>query len=370
VVSKFINWLFLALYSILGSRFVIQLVDPKAPGALSGDAAPMPIWNTVGSLHGQLDGLYRFTDLVMLPVKSVLTSQPTWACSWFPQCSGTQLAALIQKTTLSVAFLPWPAWWKEAAPAALLPGVLNWTPLVTLMLIVLLKPVVFWLFGLVKNWIWNLWIEMAFTQKKQKVYQEELQKRAQDLVKLNVDYKNLSKEASQLKNTVVTDDLTKVYNKRFFIECIKTEFQRAKTRRVPLALVMMDIDHFKKLNDTYGHIMGDVVLKAVAKCIKELTPKDCFTCRFGGEEFSCVMPAKSLQDAIDFAERVRLAVQALRFKEDPNLVVTVSQGVCRADFLKEDAQKLENFEAFVKLADDELYRSKLNGRNQTNSQEV
>ena len=211
---------------------------------------------------------------------------------------------------------------------------------------------------------------MSFTKKKQEVYQEELQKRAHDLVKLNVDYKNLSKQASQLKNTVVTDDLTKVYNKRFFIECIKTEFQRSKTRRTPLALVMMDIDHFKKLNDTYGHVMGDIVLKEVAKTVKDLTPKDCFTCRFGGEEFSCVMPGFTTEAANEFAEKVRVGIQALRFKEDPNLEVTVSQGLCRSDFVKNEAQAIQEFSDFIKLADDELYRSKLNGRNQSNTKEI
>jgi diguanylate cyclase (GGDEF)-like protein len=166
-----------------------------------------------------------------------------------------------------------------------------------------------------------------------------------------------------LAHSVITDELTKVYNKRFFLSKIEHEFKTAREKKALLAISMVDIDHFKKLNDTYGHLLGDKVLQAVAQVAKRGTPGDCFCCRFGGEEFAIIMPAKKLEDVVQVVSTIHRNLPLLRFEEDPDLRTAASFGVCIVDFKNPAAQELKSFEEFIKLADDELYRAKLNGRN-------
>ncbi len=222
----------------------------------------------------------------------------------------------------------------------------------------------------IKNLVWNLIIEMSFSKKKQQVYQSKLEERAADLMKLKVEYRNLSKEASQLATSVVTDELTGLYNKRFFLQKIDEEFKKAKESKAIFSIVMMDIDHFKKLNDTYGHLMGDKVLKDVAGVVKDATPKDCFACRFGGEEFAVIMPSKGHDQAMGIVTPAHVAIPELKYTEDPNLVVTISMGMVNINFASPAAQDMVNYEDALKLSDDELYRAKLNGRNRIEANQV
>lgn len=221
-----------------------------------------------------------------------------------------------------------------------------------------------------KNLIWTVLIEFSFTKRKEATYQEALGKRAADLMKLKVEYKNLSKEANILAQSVITDELTKVYNKRFFIEKMTFEFKMAKEKKNVLAMCMVDIDHFKKLNDNYGHLLGDKVLKAVAQVAKGSTPAGCFCCRFGGEEFAIIMPGKSLAEATQIISKIHQSLPLLRFDDDANLRTAASFGLCIADFSSPQAQNLKSFEDLIKVADDLLYKAKLNGRNRIETEQL
>src|SRR5205085_2944724 len=107
----------------------------------------------------------------------------------------------------------------------------------------------------------------------------------------------------------------------------------------------------------------DKVLKAVAQVAKKGTPGDCFCCRFGGEEFAIIMPGKDQDTAMNIISQVHRNLPLLRFEEDPSLRVTSSFGMMTVDFKSPQADSINVLEDIIKLADDELYRAKLNGRN-------
>ncbi|MEW6515979.1 MAG: diguanylate cyclase [candidate division FCPU426 bacterium] len=158
----------------------------------------------------------------------------------------------------------------------------------------------------------------------------------------------------------ITDAMTKLYLKRYFQLRLDDEIKRAERYHNKLTLLMSDIDHFKNINDTYGHTKGDEVLIAVAKAIKENFRDVDVPARYGGEEFSVIMPEVSKEEAVIPAERLRKAVEAIPFVlNGENVQVTISIGL--AEYHKDAQTPLQLIEA----ADAALYRSKENGRNQT-----
>lgn len=168
----------------------------------------------------------------------------------------------------------------------------------------------------------------------------------------------LRDEIDRLRLLANTDELTRIFNRRAFDETLSNHF--SKEDRTTLALVVLDIDHFKKINDTYGHAGGDRVLKMVADCLKSSMRQDAFVARTGGEEFAIVLRKTGLQDAKKAAERVRAAIESLELTTKSvnggALKVTASVGVCMADMV-------ETPQALYELADQALYRSKNGGRN-------
>jgi diguanylate cyclase (GGDEF)-like protein len=154
-----------------------------------------------------------------------------------------------------------------------------------------------------------------------------------------------------------------VYNKRFFVQKMTEEIDKAIKSRGLLALVMMDIDHFKKFNDTYGHLLGDKVLIKVAEAAKSHTPRGSYCCRYGGEEFGVIMPAKTFEEAQFICDAIRNAVPEVRLEEDPNIRVHISQGLVILDYSNPATTAVSKYLDVVKLADDELYRAKEEGRN-------
>jgi two-component system cell cycle response regulator len=154
------------------------------------------------------------------------------------------------------------------------------------------------------------------------------------------------------------DGLTQIFNKRYFLETIERELARSQRYRRELSLVMFDIDHFKKVNDTFGHLAGDYVLKHLAQAVKtRIRREDCFA-RYGGEEFSIVLPEIDGLNAKPFAEKIRQLVEATEFRfENTAMPVTISMGVATMDAESVDAQ------ALVKRADERLYEAKSSGRN-------
>jgi two-component system cell cycle response regulator len=165
------------------------------------------------------------------------------------------------------------------------------------------------------------------------------------------------------------DGLTGIYNRRYFIEKIGTELSYARRHRVPLTLILFDIDHFKKVNDTYGHQSGDRVLSTVANAFKGNIRKEDVFARYGGEEFVIIAQGIDFQGGRAYGERVRFLVA---YKSIPaadgsgaTIKVTVSVG---AATVHPDA--VVDSSKLIAVADKNLYRAKENGRNQVVASEV
>jgi two-component system, cell cycle response regulator len=159
-----------------------------------------------------------------------------------------------------------------------------------------------------------------------------------------------------------TDGLTKAYNKRYFNESLENEVKKSKVMGKPLTLIIFDLDHFKKLNDNYGHDAGDYVLKELAKVIKEngIRQGDILA-RYGGEEFCILLPNTNLKQGFEIAERLRRMVEKHQFIYDgKRLPVTASIGV--ADY----RQGINTGTDLFRRADQAVYKSKEGGRNQVN----
>jgi two-component system cell cycle response regulator len=154
------------------------------------------------------------------------------------------------------------------------------------------------------------------------------------------------------------DGLTQIFNKRYFLETLEREIARSHRYRRELSLVMFDIDHFKKINDSFGHLAGDYALKHLAQTVKtRIRREDCFA-RYGGEEFSIVLPEIDGLNSKPFAEKIRQLVEATEFKfENTSMPITISMGVATLDMDSTDPQ------ALIKRADERLYEAKSSGRN-------
>ena len=168
-------------------------------------------------------------------------------------------------------------------------------------------------------------------------------------------------ETARLYELATVDGLTKLYIRRHFEQRLHEELRRAERYGTVLSLMIMDIDHFKKFNDTYGHQTGDEVIKVVAKTIKASVREEDVPARYGGEEMLVLMPETDTEGAHKMAERVREAIQAVDLP-GPNgetLHVTVSVGVATWPLHAEDP------DALIEVADKALYQSKQGGRNRT-----
>lgn len=354
--QKIKRFVFTALFLLLWARFILLIGDPTAAVIPVSSGEAYPIYS---DWREAIEWVYRITGYIVTPLYNIYYATlgnmiPT--NPWFPVIDTATLRELIN-TNESLQTL------RNDNLMRALRGSIAWMPLIAMVILQIIDSTMDKVIDFLKNLIWNVLIEFSFTKKKQKVYQEKLEERAADLLKMKIEYRNLSKEANQLAETVIKDELTGLYNKRFFIQRVTDEFNEAKSGQTIFSIVMVDIDHFKKLNDTYGHLMGDKVLKEVAKVLLKGAPKGTYPCRFGGEEFSIIMPGKGPEDAYRIAEAIHTAIPALRYEEDPELVVTISMGLLTVNFAKPEAQELTGFEDAIELADQELYRAKLDGRN-------
>jgi diguanylate cyclase (GGDEF)-like protein len=166
----------------------------------------------------------------------------------------------------------------------------------------------------------------------------------------------------EIYSLMVTDALTLASTKRFFLETLEREIVRAQRHGRPLSLVMFDIDHFKKVNDTHSHLAGDEVLRDLGATIRaQVRAEECFA-RYGGEEFALVLPETAREGAVTVAEKFRAAVETHRFSfEGVVIPVTISLGVA------ELGPEMKMPQQLMKAADDKLYESKRSGRNRVSS---
>ncbi len=162
----------------------------------------------------------------------------------------------------------------------------------------------------------------------------------------------------EIYQLTIVDGLTQTHNKRYFLEFLEREMGRCHRYNRALSLMMFDIDHFKKINDTNGHLAGDYVLRELAHLVKSRVRKEeCFA-RYGGEEFAIVMPEAGGENARRFAEKIRKMCEDHRFSfESKEIAVTVSIGV--SDMTGDMTEPLQ----FIKGADANLYKAKKTGRN-------
>lgn len=176
----------------------------------------------------------------------------------------------------------------------------------------------------------------------------------------NILWLKLKDANRQLQELSFIDPLTSLFNRRFLMENLSKLFSQGFRYNIPLSLIMIDLDHFKKINDTFGHLIGDQFLKELGLLLKNSMRQSDFAARFGGEEFILVLPFTSLNGAMILSERIRKQVQTLSLPQLPKSI-TISIGIA---MLREGdtPQKLIN------RADQALYTAKANGRNQVVSE--
>lgn len=165
----------------------------------------------------------------------------------------------------------------------------------------------------------------------------------------------IGQKVNELQRHIYTDGLTKLSNRRYFDERFAREFVYARQHNRPLSLLVVDIDHFKKFNDQFGHKIGDEVLKTVAHNLAKSCRKTYFPCRYGGEEFAVIVPDTEIDNAEKLAQRIR---EAIELDNSLNHLITVSIGIA---CLKDDSY--HSTVALFESADAALYSAKKNGRN-------
>ncbi|GAB4563589.1 MAG: GGDEF domain-containing protein [Haliangiales bacterium] len=162
----------------------------------------------------------------------------------------------------------------------------------------------------------------------------------------------------EIYRMTIIDGLTGVHNKRYFLEFLEREIARCARHQRPLSLLMFDIDHFKSINDTHGHLTGDYVLKEMSRRLRERIRKEELMARYGGEEFAVVLPETDHVGSMNFAEQIRQLVNSEPFEyEGDSFQVTISVGVHTLYGQSMDPS------AFIKQADENLYAAKRSGRN-------
>lgn len=166
------------------------------------------------------------------------------------------------------------------------------------------------------------------------------------------------REIESLSDLVITDPLTRLYNYRHLLRVIEQELERTRRNGQPTALIMLDLDHFKQVNDNWGHEVGNRVLCHVAELIRNQLRKIDIACRYGGEEFSLILPGTALPRAVNAANRLRETIaETPLLVEDEPLFVTASMGVAVYE-----RHSTESPESFIRQADARLYEAKHEGR--------
>lgn len=206
---------------------------------------------------------------------------------------------------------------------------------------------------------------VAIAAAESEAYPERVEKTFEMIARqanIVLDYARLYERTKRLS---ITDGLTKLYNHRFFQDALKREFTRSQRHQTPLSLALLDIDHFKRFNDTYGHQQGDIVLQELARTLRGQVRSLDVVARYGGEEFAVIMPEAPPEVALRVAERLRAAVEGHPVAgPDAPLRVTISLGIASAPH-----RELTTAAGLIAAADRALYRAKERGRNRVATHE-
>ncbi len=184
---------------------------------------------------------------------------------------------------------------------------------------------------------------------------QELIARSGNLIKLKKLFDKVLSQQERLKDLAMTDQLTGLYNRHFLTQMAPKRLAEARRHKLDLSVMVVDIDHFKKINDNYGHEKGDLVLKAVATLLKARCREEDFAIRLGGEEFLILLYQCSLEGAKDKAESLRLALEKLK---PESIDVTASFGITSLE-----KGSFKDFSELFNAADKALYEAKSTGRN-------
>ena len=172
----------------------------------------------------------------------------------------------------------------------------------------------------------------------------------------------LSLASLQLRETLreqsIRDPLTRLFNRRFLEESLERELQLATRKKHPIAILFLDLDHFKRFNDTFGHDAGDMVLQSLADLLRSSFRTTDICCRFGGEEFAIIMPESSAQEAAVRANALRSKVKSLRLQYKQQNLGSLSMSAGVAAF----PEHASTGDDLLKIADQCLYESKARGR--------
>ncbi|KEA65754.1 diguanylate cyclase (GGDEF domain) with PAS/PAC sensor [Marinobacterium lacunae] len=225
-----------------------------------------------------------------------------------------------------------------------------------------------------RPWLFNFKPNRPFTGKAAQMYQNvtlipltspdgevhQIGILVYDMTDAAMSHLDLEAANQELARLSRTDRLTGLSNRGYWEECLEHEYDRFLRNHRSSSLIMLDIDHFKKINDTYGHQAGDQVIRSLAQLIKEHIRSTDSAGRYGGEEFGILLPDTSDSHAEVLAERLRRAAQdALIYYGDETIRFTLSLGI--AESQPDDS----HHESWIKRADEALYKSKQGGRNQT-----
>jgi len=187
----------------------------------------------------------------------------------------------------------------------------------------------------------------------------ELLTRVNIQLRLKQLYEALQEKNRQLQKLANRDGLTDLYNHRYFHEQLSKDFLRAQRYHESLSCILLDIDYFKKFNDTYGHQTGDIVLRDLGQVIKDSIRDSDFAARYGGEEFAIVLYHTDGPAALQVAERLRQMVEHCDVRDRDNVLhVTISLGIATFPH-----QQIRYYKQIVECADKALYKAKRNGRN-------
>jgi two-component system, cell cycle response regulator len=171
--------------------------------------------------------------------------------------------------------------------------------------------------------------------------------------------KRLRTEVHELSSMVRTDELTGLYNFRYFTQAVELEMERTRRSGQPTLLIMMDLDHFKDINDAHGHEVGNLALRYIATIIRNTIRRLDIPCRYGGEEFALILPDTDLNSGVGFAKRLRLIIESSRIEiKGISIKITASFGVDVFE-KNEDSQPKQ----FIDRVDAFLYQAKSMGRN-------
>lgn len=211
-----------------------------------------------------------------------------------------------------------------------------------------------------RKFIHELFGVLRVAQESEARYQE-LENRMLNIQRENLDLTVKNRLLSEVSSR---DALTGLYNRWFVVEKIDSELNRALRHGSPMALLMLDIDHFKRVNDTFGHPAGDQVLQAVGKLLRDSCRVYDVPGRYGGEEFCIVLPETKLGNTTVVAERIRTRLESTQLPcGDGSIVVTASIGI--AGMESPDADGILSPAALIDRADRALYSAKNRGRNRT-----